>query len=165
MSLHTILVLFHIAGAVLGAGGATIAEAQIGRALRDKKITGDEKYLLHANYFLIRIGTLLVVASGLALIWYYLSQGNDWVLTSPKIWMKEVMVAAIIVNAFLLTKRWIPFWLGSAISFTSWWGALILGSWRGVPYSFITLSYSYVIAIALVAVTLHLVREHFFKRS
>ena len=66
MDLHTLLVLVHVAGTILGVGGATIAEVQVLKALKDGKVDANERALMHANYFIIRVGTVIVVLSGVA---------------------------------------------------------------------------------------------------
>jgi len=164
MDIHTVLVIAHVAGAILGVGGATIAEVNVMRALKKDGISEDEKYLMHGTYMVIRIGTLLALLSGVALIWWiYLVEGRDWPLYSAKIWVKDVMLLVIVFNAWFLTKRWIPLWLGSALSFTSWWGATILGLWR-TPYSFWELIAGYVVAIAVVAVILQMIRKYVARK-
>ena len=164
MDLHTILVILHVAGVILGVGGATIAEVNLIQALRDGKIDSSEKALMHANYTVIRVGMVFVLLSGLALVWWWLTvEGNDWVITSGKILVKDVMMGAIFLNAFLLTKHWVPLWLGAAISFTSWWGATILGLWR-TSHSFWAILIAYIIAIGLVALAQHLIRKKFIPK-
>lgn len=126
----------HLVGAVLGAGGATVAEIQINKALKDGRVDENERALMHANYWMIRVGLAFIILSSIAIVLYQLNQGNKWVLTSQKLWIKELMVVAIIINAVALSYRWIPLWLGSSVSFTSWWGATLLGVAGRLPYSF-----------------------------
>lgn len=159
MDIYTLIVAGHIIGTILGAGGATIAEFQITKALRDKKVSKDESALMHVNYTMIRIGMAILFVSVVAMFWYHLEQGNEFILTSEKLWIKDVMFVAIIVNAVALTKRWVPLWLGASISFTSWWGATILGLAGRLPYSFETYLVGYVAAIFLVAAIFHLIRK------
>jgi len=159
MDIYTFIVAGHIIGTILGAGGATIAEFQITKALRDKKVSSDESALMHVNYTMIRVGMAILFISVVAMFWYHLEQGNQFILTSEKLWIKDVMFVAIIVNAVALTKRWVPLWLGASISFTSWWGATLLGLAGRLPYSFETYLVGYVVAIFLVAGIFHLVRK------
>ena len=159
MDLHTLLVIGHVVGTILGVGGATLAEVQMMRALKDGVVDASERALMHANYTAIRVGLAIIVISGLALVWWQISQGNNWVLTSAKLWFKDLLVVFIIVNAVLLTKRWIPFWLGSAVSFTSWWMATILGMWKKVPYDFIHLLIAYILIVFLVAGILAIIKR------
>jgi len=162
MDLPTILVIGHVIGTVLGVGGATVAELNVLQALRNGNVNATAKAMMHANYTMIRVGTVLIVVSAALLVWWHLSQGNTWVLTSSKVWVKEIMTVAIVLNAVALSRRWVPLWLGSAISFTSWWGAMVLGLWR-VQYPFWVIFMGYIVAIGIVAITLHFVRRKYSK--
>lgn len=157
MDLHTILVLGHVLGTVLGLGGAIVAEVQITQALKDGTIEDDERALLHADYFLIRVGMALIIVSGLALVWWYLAQGSTWVLTSEKLWVKDIMMVVIIVNAVLLSKHVMPLSLGRSLSIVSWVGATVLGVWRDVPFGFWELVAVYA---AVVLATAYFFRLH-----
>ena len=159
MDIYTIIVAGHVVGTILGAGGATIAEFQIVRALRDKKVSDEERALMHVNYRMIRVGMALILISVVGMFWYHLKEGNEFILTSEKLWIKDLMFVAILVNAVALQKRWLPLWLGASISFTSWWGATLLGLAGRLPYSFETYLIGYVIAIFAVAGILHFVRK------
>ncbi len=158
MDIYTIIVAGHVIGTILGVGGATIAEFQITRALRDKRVTDDERALLHVNYTMIRVGMAVLLLSVIAMFWYHLNAGNQFILTSEKLWIKDVMFAAIFINAVALHKRWVPLWLGASISFTSWWGAALLGMAGRLPYSFETYLIVYLLAIGLVAAVSHFLR-------
>ena len=151
MDIYTIIVAGHVIGTILGVGGATIAEFQITRALRDKKVSNDERELMHVNYTMIRVGMAVLLVSVIAMFWYHLDKGNNFILTSEKLWIKDIMFAAIFINAIALHKRLIPLWLGASISFTSWWGAALLGMAGRLPYSFETYLITYILAIGLVA--------------
>lgn len=165
MDIYTLLIFGHIIGTAMGLGGSIIAEVQIGKALKDGIVAPDERALMHADYFVIRAGIVLIVISGLGLIAWYLAQGSDWVLTSSKLWAKDLMLLVIIFNAVALSKRWVPLWLGSAVSLGSWLAATGLGVWRDVPYSFGQILVGYVIFIALVAVILHFVKKFLSRAS
>ena len=164
MDIHTLLVFGHIAGTILGVGGATVAELNLLQALKARKPSADAKAMMHVNYTMIRVGTVLVVVSGLLLVWWHISQGNMWVLESPKVWVKEIITVLIVFNAVALSKRWVPLWLGASISLTSWWTATILGTWRQVPYSFWVILGTYVAAVFVVAGILHIIRKMYTKR-
>jgi hypothetical protein len=151
MDIYTFIVLLHVVGTILGTGGATLAELQITRALADKKVSPDERALMHVNYGLIRVGMATLLVSVLGMYWYFAMQGSNVLFTSEKLWIKELMFAAIFINALALQKRWVPLWLGASISFTSWWGATLLGLAGQLPYSFTTYLLGYLAAILLVA--------------
>ncbi len=159
MDIYTIIVAAHVIGTILGTGGATIAEFQITRALKDKQVTADERALMHVNYAIIRVGMAILLISVIAMFWYHLDKGNQFILTSEKLWIKDLMFVTIFINAVALHKRWVPLWLGASISFTSWWGATLLGMAGRLPYSFETYLFGYIISIFAVAGLLHLFRR------
>lgn len=158
MDIYTFLVMLHVIGTILGTGGATVAELQIARALKDKRVSLDERALMHANYGMIRVGMAIIFVSILGMFWYFQAQGSDVLFTSEQLWIKELMFAMIILNAIALHKRIVPLWLGASISFTSWWGATLLGLAGQLPYSFTTYLIGYVIAIFALAGLFHLLR-------
>lgn len=164
MDIYTLIVAGHVIGTILGVGGATIAEVQASLAYRNGKASEEARSLLHANYFVIRVGMGIILLSVLGMFWYQLNAGNTWILTSEKLWIKDLMFVAIFVNAVLLTKHLIPFWLGTSISLTSWWGATLLGLAGRLPYGFVTYLVWYVVAIFVVAGVLHLMRKTFLKK-
>lgn len=159
MDIYTIIVGLHVIGTILGTGGATLAEFQITKALKDKRVRADEKALLHINYKMIRVGMALLFVSIVAMFWYHLQAGNQFILTSEKLWIKDLMFVMIIVNAVALHKRWVPLWLGASISFTSWWGATLLGLAGRLPYSFEVYLAAYVMAILVVAGVFRILRS------
>lgn len=159
MDIYTIIVMGHVVGTILGVGGATIAEFQITRALRDRKVSDDERALMHVNYTMIRVGMAVLLVSVIGMFWYHLNAGNQFILTSEKLWIKDLMFVMIFINAIALHKRLVPLWLGASISFTSWWGATLLGMAGRLPYSFETYLIGYVIAIGVVALLSHYIRK------
>jgi len=164
MDLHTILIFLHIAGTILGVGGATLAEVFYISAVKDGGVDASEKRLMHANYTMIRVGTLLVALSGFALVlWWYFIANNPWPLESGKVWVKNIILLVIVVNAILLSRRLVPFWLGASLSFTSWWGAALLGVWKNISYSFTEILIGYIAAIFIIALILGSIRKIFLK--
>lgn len=159
MDLYTLLVVVHAIGTILGAGGATVAEIQSYIARKDGKIRSDERALMHANYWMIRLGLAVIIVSGVILIWLLYVEGNSWVLTSSKLWAKELMAAIILINSFLLTWHIMPLRLGAAVSFVSWWGATVLGLLGRLPFTFVEYVLGYVATIALFALSAKVLRH------
>lgn len=159
MDIYSLIIAMHVIGTILGTGGATVAEIQVTRALRDKRVSTDERSLMHANYWVIRAGMFIIFISIVGMFWYHLSQGNTWILTSEKLWIKDLMFVVIIVNAILLTWHWVPLWLGASISLVSWWGATLLGLAGRLSFSFEMYLAGYVVAVLFMAVILHLIRR------
>lgn len=163
MDIYTLIVAGHVIGTILGTGGATIAEFQINQAIRDKKMTPEERALMHVDYRIIRVGMAILLMSVIAMFWYHLSAGNQFILTSEKLWIKDLMFFMIFLNAIALQKHWVPLWLGASISFTSWWGATLLGLAGRLPYNFFTYLVFYIVAIFVMAGVLHLIRKYLYK--
>ncbi len=158
MDISTFLVMLHVIGTILGTGGATVAELQIARALKDKRLSMDERALMHANYGMIRVGMAIIAVSVLGMFWYFSAQGSDALWTDDRLLIKELMFAVIFINAVALHKRWVPLWLGASLSFTSWWGATLLGLAGELPFGFVTYLIGYIIAVFAIAGLFHLLR-------
>lgn len=159
MDIYAIIVAGHVIGTILGTGGATIAEFQSMRAYRGGRPSEKERALLHVNYRMIRVGMFIILLSIIGMFWYHLREGNSFILHSEKLWIKDLMFVVIIVNAVLLHRHWIPFWLGASISFTSWWGATLLGLAGRLPYDFFTYLFWYVASIFIIAGVFHYIRK------
>jgi hypothetical protein len=139
---------------VLGAGGATWAEIQSLLARKDGKVDEGERLFLRTTFTTLRIGTLLILLSGIGLILLqYFGATSYQTVLSDKFWMKTSLVVLILGNALLLAKKAIPFALGATLSFSAWWFATLLGAWRGVTLSYLDLAVVYALfAVGVYAV-------------
>lgn len=160
MDIYTIIILLHVAGTILGVGGATIAEVSIHKALKDGTVSVDEKALLHGTYTVLRVGMGLIILSAVLMIWYHTANDTIRILLSDRILFKGLLFTVIVCNAVAISKHWVPLWLGAGISFTSWWMAAGLGVIGYVPYSFITYLVIFLIATPIITLILHLLRNH-----
>lgn len=163
MSWQFLLTFFHIIGTVLGVGGATFAEFFYLKALKDGHVDPEEGDFLKATYHVLRIGMALLILSGFGFFVLYRINGHEEFLYDPRFLGKVTLTAIIFFNALLLQIKKMPFWLGSALSFTSWYGALILGAWRGVDASYLSIMASYAGAVVVVALVLHIIRKLYLK--
>lgn len=159
VDIYTFIILLHIVGTILGVGGATIAEVSIHRALKDGKVSTDEKALLHGTYAVLRVGMAFIILSAILMVWYHTANNTIGRLLNEKIWFKEFLFLIIIINAVAISNRWVPLWLGAATSFTGWWMATILGVAGRLPYSFFTYLFAFIVATLLVAAALHIIRK------
>lgn len=164
MDWYSILVISHIVGTVLGVGGATFAEINILRALRDGKISDDESYLMSGAYKTLRLGFFIALVSGFGFLVVYRLQVMEELLYEPKLWAKMTIIGFIGLNAALLQMRIIPLLVGSAISITSWYAALILGSLKNVEYSYIAILSMYGLAVAIAFFVLMNIHEKMVKK-
>ena len=161
MDIYTILVLTHLLGTVLGVGAATMAEVFYVKALRDRVISPEEGSTLKTTYFILRIGLILAVLSGFGFLLLYRFTGQEERLLDPKLWAKMSIIVILVVNALMLQLHKIPMWLGASLSLTSWYAAMILGSWRGIDYSYAEIMMGYVVAVVIMIVALEWIKKHF----
>ncbi len=156
ISLYSVLLLVHLFGIILGAGGAFVSDGIFFTALKDRIISGDELRILKAGSHFIWFGIILLVISGTGLF----LQDIERLSTSAKFISKMTVVLVIVANGVifhlvhipfihghlgkpLATKRkpakafLIPFVLASGVvSMVSWTATIILGSLRSIPISY-----------------------------
>lgn len=165
MDIYTFIILLHIVGTILGVGGATIAEVQITKALKDGKVSDDERNLMHGTYGVLRAGMVLIVISAFLMLWYQYSRGSYDLLLTDKVWFKEFLFIIIIANAAAISNRWVPLWLGAATSFTAWWMAAILGVMGRLPLSFFHYLFIFIVSTLVVAFILNTIKKIVHKKA
>lgn len=163
MSVYTILVLIHLLGTILGVGAATFAEIFYLRALKDGEIDPEEGSNLKIIYSVLRIGLILGILSGFGFLVLYRLTGQEERLLDPKLWAKMTVIVILLTNALLLQARRIPMWLGASLSITSWYVAAILGSLRGISYSYIQIMLGYIVAVVFMTIVLELIKKWYLK--
>ncbi|MEK7217962.1 MAG: hypothetical protein AAB728_00700, partial [Patescibacteria group bacterium] len=126
------------------------------RAIRDGAIDATERGFLRLTLPVMRAGLILLVLSGFGYLLAFRLAGDTMRLYSPVFWAKMTIALVLVLNSFLLHIRRIPVGIGSALSFTSWYAALILGSWRGMQASYGSILLLYAVAVAVVGVVLRL---------
>ena len=162
---EVIIKIGHIIGTVLGVGGTTIAGF-----LHFKKLAGtvidkaSDTEFSRAIYFIVRVGIVILVLSGFGFLLLARIEGETGHILGPRVLAKLTITLIILVNAVLLQVRKIPFWLGSAISFTSWYAALIIGAWR-IRAGFWDLMLYFLIAIAIVAIVQEIITRIIQKKT
>ena len=111
----------------------------------------------------MRIALVLLVLSGFGFLVLYRLTGLEDRLYSPLIWAKLSIVIVILINAILLQTRRIPMWLGSAFSFASWYGAMLLMPLRKaiMPVSYLEIMMWYVVSVLVIAGVLAIIRRAF----
>lgn len=150
----TIYTLFHVFGAVLGAGGAYMSDLMYMRATKDRVLEKTEISFLKLGSSMVWAGLLLIVISGSLLF----SLDTATYIASSKFLVKMAIVLVLILNGVVFhfvhtpilsraadkplkaskefTRRSTFIYISGAISIVSWTCALILGSLRGISYSF-----------------------------
>ena len=141
-------------GVVIGMGAAFTSDAIFFSSIRDETISPTELRFLKLGSKIVWLGLSLITISGLLI----LAEDPVKYLNSAKFLAKITIVFIIIINGTVFhlvhIKRFhrhasthfpssdefmrsVPLLLTSGVvSTTSWLGALILGAWREVPYSY-----------------------------
>ena len=167
MDIHTLLILGHIIGTVLGVGGATFIEVHLNLALKDGKMDEQDRAVLGKDFLLTRVGMALGLITGIGFIVEYILHDNLFRLQDGVFWAKMLIFIIILVNAYLLHKHKIGLYWGSAFSFVSWWTVMVFGVFltngikfiSGQPFvSFIVLMAIYGVIVMFGAALLHKIR-------
>ena len=166
MDTYSLLIIGHLIGTVLGVGGATMIEVHLNRALADGTMSDDERGMLGLDFTVLRIGLVLSVFTGVGFILLYKMTGQEFRLQNPVLWAKMFMILIIVVNALLLQAHKISLYWGSALSFVTWWGAMILGFFltNSIRYGFFEIIITYAIIIVAGAFVLHKIRTYIKKK-
>lgn len=170
MDIYLFLVVMHLIGTVLGVGGATMIEVHLKQALKDKKMSGDERAILGTDYTVVRVGLVFAILSGFGFLLVYKFTGQTARLYDPMMWAKLVMIVIIATNAVLLQARKMSLYWGAALSFVSWWSVALISVFKsnGAYLSFFGTSFVstffsvlivYTILIVIGAITLDFIRK------
>ena len=161
----------HLAGVILGFGGALISDILFFKFLKDLKVTKNEVSILHALSKIIWFGIGIIVLSGFFLFLSDIERYSQ----SAKFLTKMAVVALIIVNGavlnFAVTPKLTSITFGDskglkdaklnrirslafasgAVSITSWWTAFILGLMHKspAPFHIILATYLFILAGAI----------------
>lgn len=156
----TLLIIGHLIGSVLGVGGATFIEIFLNKALRDGEINPTEGSFLKATFTTVRVGLLISLVTGIGLILLYRFADQSFRLYDPTLWAKFTIIGVIVVNALLLQAHKIPIWLGSPLSFVSWYSVLVIGVLlRGPSVPYFEVLFYYSIALVLGGLILEGIRR------
>jgi hypothetical protein len=165
MDLHTILLIGHIIGVALGAGGATTSDFLFLSILRNGRIEKSEFNLLKVASGIVISGLMLLTATGLGLI---ILNGS----VSHRFFAKMTIVLIAAVNGGLMhiklfphlqrsAHKQQPFHLNGlaqklprvsvfgAVSAVSWYAALVLGAWRNLSLGYAQILAGYVAVLLL----------------
>ena len=156
----TLLIAGHLIGAVLGVGGATFVEIFLNKALRDGEIEPLEGSFLKTTYTVVRIGLIISLFTGIGLLLLYRFEDQSFKFYDPTLWAKFTIIGVIVVNALLLQAHKIPIWLGSPLSFVSWYAVLVAGVFlRGPAIPYFQVIFYYLVALILGGLILEGIRR------
>src|SRR3989344_4278909 len=156
----TFIRISHIIGTVLGEGATTFAEIFYLKFLKDEKIDPFEHDVLKVFYQIILLGLVILVFSGFGyLILWRLNFLGPQVFFSDRFLAKITVILVLLAAAFALNFKLINLKVGSAITFVSWYMALILGVWRKSPLSYPVIILSYLVLIVITYFVLEFFRN------
>jgi len=160
MDLLLFLIILHLIGTVLGVGGATFIEIFLNKSLKDGKVDPIEGDFLKTTFTIVRVGLVISLFTGFALILLYRFEGQMFRLYDPTLWVKFTLIGVIVINALLLQAHKVPLWLGSALSFVTWYAVMVIGILlRGPSIPYLELMFYYLIALAFGALILEGIRR------
>ena len=164
LALIPILAALNTFGALVGTGFTTFAEVFYTHAVSDGEIDHHERKYLRRLFKGFTFGITLVLLSNLALIVleYLVPDAPQAVLAAP-FWALQTLTLLIIATGWLLSKRRISWWLGSAAVLTAWWMMLLIDLGFFNTSSYLVLVFDYILVTALVAGLLSYARMHMRK--
>jgi hypothetical protein len=165
VSILSFLVIGHIVGTVMGAGGALFAEIFHIKSLKEGKFDETLGSMLKTVYTIMRIGIVLIVLSGFGFFILFRLDGHADRLYSDIMWAKMLLTIIILGNAVFMQMKLMPMWLGAALSIVSWYFALGLGILRREDYSFFGIMIVYVVTVFVVAFVLDRIKQHYIART
>lgn len=150
----TIYTLFHIFGAIVGAGGAYMSDAMFFASIKDEVISKVELKFMKIGSTFVWIGLAILFVSGLLLF----STNPSVYIASSKFQIKMFVVLVIFLNGLVFHMTHLPrmhrhadhhypssdefsrkskFLIASGVvSVTSWTFSIILGTLRTIPVDF-----------------------------
>jgi hypothetical protein len=164
LELVPLLAALSTLGALIGAGFTTYAEIFFTHAASDGEIDHHERKYLRRLFKGFAFGITLVLFSNIALIVleYLVPSAPQAVLAAP-FWTLQTLTLLIIFVGWLLSKRRIPWWLGSTAVLTAWWMLLFIDLGSFNTSGFLDLLFTYVLVTALVAGVLSYLRMYMRK--
>lgn len=177
----TALLIIHIFGAILGAGGAFLSDGMFMLSVKDGRVNKTEMRFLALGSVFVSLGLLILVLSGVGL---FLLDPSHY-LVSDKFLAKMTVVGILIVNGILFHTLHIPLLrkfmgqkldesrafmkrssrviLSGAVSLVSWTFAVILGMIKIIPYDYGVIMGVYLVVLACGVVAAFLMKKPVFR--
>lgn len=125
---HVGITLIYSIGLCLAVGSSTYALTFYFQSLRDGVMDASERAFLHTVYFILRIGMGLLITANIALLAWAAAYRSLGTVVTGSYLMEWIVLAVIILNAVLMTKKRMLMWLGPALAGGSWYLLLIVHS-------------------------------------
>jgi len=181
MTLGLLFTIGHLFGVAFGAGGAYLSDVMFFYSVKNGYLSRSEIRFLSLASKMVWFGLLILIISGIGLF----TLDPERYLASTKFLSKMSIVGIIFLNGLIfefihfghlrlhlgrqfksfehLMKR-LPFLMVSGVvSITSWTFALVLGSLKSVPYSYLTIMSFYLIVITVaIGILFYVIHNHKF---
>lgn len=158
--------IFHVVGTAIGVGAATFLEIFAIYFGRDKKVDIFEHEVLKICIKVLRLGLIILAISGFGLLMMArLRMLGPESYYASRMLAKMSIVLILLAVALLMNFRLINLKVGSAISTTSWYAALVLGLWRGIKINLFWVLLIYICCIVIVYFILEFFRKITAKKT
>jgi hypothetical protein len=114
-TITSLVVILSASAISLGVGSSTLAISEFLVAFNDGKIDESERRLLGVIYIILRIAMVAILLTTLFIAW----QRPE--IFGAQLTSMGILVAALYVNAFAMTKHWVPTKFGPAIQAATWY--------------------------------------------
>lgn len=149
MDLGLIIRMAHVVGTVLGVGGVTMLTTFYIQSKRDGNVDPTEVTFLKIATKITNIGLWVLIFSGLGFfVDAYFNDPAHFAIQT-RTGFKLIITGLLLVNTWLLHQRKLSAWTGGAWSLASWYAAMILGLWRGMPFNYWQLTIGYIMLIGV----------------
>ncbi len=158
----TAIVITHLFGVIIGAGGAFAGDLMFFNTVQDRKISKTEIRFLKLGSKMVWAGLFIIVVSGFLI---FLTDVDKYLL-SDKFMAKMTIIAMLVLNGVIFHILHIPLLhrhsnnksfslskefgrrrtgllLSGVVSMVSWLSAFILGSLKNVPYTYVQIMFVY----------------------
>ena len=161
MEIKIFYTIVHLLGVAIGAGGAFMSDVMFMSSISDNKINHTEYRFMKIGSIFVWLGLIILLISGGLLF----STDPGTYLESDKFMSKITVILFLLINGVVFHKYHMPiihkhknhkfnsldhfkkerFWLviSGVVSVVSWTFALVLGAWRGIPFSYLQIMFVY----------------------
>jgi hypothetical protein len=162
VSAHQVVLIAHLLGLAFGMGGAVTIDAILLIAALRRRVTPELVEVIHVASGMVAAAMIVLAVSGAA---FFLTGSQP----SPKFWAKMVIVGVACLNGLAAHRLVFPLIesgvvpgqgrlrlrrrgarlaaASAAVSGVSWFGALVLGAWKGCPFGMAPLLAGYGVAL------------------
>lgn len=171
IEMHTLYVIAHVFGAVIGAGGAFASDAMFFSSVKDGRINSEELRFMRLGSKLVWTGLAILVVSGIFIV----STDSAFYLASNKFLAKMTIVSVIIINGVIFHLMHIPhikkhlelklsesrtfmkrapvILVSGAISMVSWIFTVTLGVMKAVPFTYSQIIGAYLLVVCVASLS------------